>query len=125
MFPIDLALESISRRWNSISLNTSIPAEEFKDAVKFKDDVLDSTYFMFNNVCYKQIHGTPMGSPLSPIIADLVMQDLDTATLRSLPFELPFYYRYVDDIILMAPSKSLNLMLRSIHNMIDYSSSWK
>jgi len=48
--PTNLALESISRRWNLISQNPSIPEEEFKDAEKF---VLDSTYFMFNNVIDK------------------------------------------------------------------------
>jgi len=114
--PIDLALESISRRWNSISQITSIPEEEFKDAVKF---VLDSTYFMFNNVCYRQTYGTPMSSPLSPIIADLVMQDLETAALESLPFNLSFYYRYVDDIILISSGffeNSLNLMLQTFNS---------
>jgi len=33
--PIDLALESISRKWELISHNTLIPLQEFKDAVKF------------------------------------------------------------------------------------------
>jgi len=33
--------------------------------------VLSSTYFTFNNKIYKQIFDNPMGSPLSPIMADL------------------------------------------------------
>jgi len=37
-----------------------------------------------------------MDSFLSSIIADLVMQDLESVTLESLFFNLPFYYRYVD-----------------------------
>jgi len=104
--PIDRALESIDR--DSISKNTSIPLIDFKMAVKF---VLSSTFFSFNNNCYKQIFGTPMGSPLSPVIADLVMQDLELSAIRMLPINLPFYYRYVDDIILTAPSESLDQIL--------------
>ena len=45
----------------------------------------------------------PMGSPLSPIMADITLQDLEIEALKSLPFEPPFYYRYVDDIVLAAP----------------------
>lgn len=44
-----------------------------------------------------------MGSPLSPILADIVMQDLETSILESLDFQVKFYFRYVDDIIMCAP----------------------
>jgi len=52
---------------------------------------MDSTVFTFNKVLYKQIFGTPMGSPLSLIIADLVMQDLENSIIEKLSFELPFF----------------------------------
>jgi len=39
-----------------------------------------------------------MGSPLS----DLVLQDLETEALKLLRFEIPIYYRYVDDILFAA-----------------------
>jgi len=45
---------------------------------------------------YKQTYGTPMGSPLSPVIADVVMQDLETACLNRINCQLTFYFRYVD-----------------------------
>jgi len=80
--PIDRALESIDSRWDSISNNTSILLSDFKMAVEF---VLSSTFFTFNNICYKQIFGTPMGSPLSPVIADLVLQDLEMSAIKMLP----------------------------------------
>jgi len=40
-----------------------------------------------------------MGSPLSPIIADIVMQDLERVVLETFDFDIPIYYRYVDDIV--------------------------
>jgi len=46
-----------------------------------------------------------MGSPLSSIVADLVMQDLEESILNSLNIRPPLYYRYVDDIILSAPEE--------------------
>jgi len=118
--PTDLALNSIEKRWNLISRHTLIPLQEFKDAVKF---VLSSTFFTFNSIIYRQIFGTPMGSPLSPVIADLVMQDLETIAIKNLPFQPPFFHRYVDDILLAAPSDSLRLLLNtfnSLHSRLQF-----
>ena len=72
--PIDLALESISKRWEHLRDTCSIPKHEFLMAVQF---VLNSAYFRRNDF-YNQKFGTPMSSLLSPVTADLVMQDLET-----------------------------------------------
>ncbi|KMQ88038.1 reverse transcriptase [Lasius niger] len=106
--PTDLALESVTKRWSSIEEKCTIPRDEFLSAVRF---VLDSTYFTFDNVCYQQTFGTPMGSPLSPVIADITLQDLETRAFEILPVNLPFFYRYVDDIVLAAPSSMCNNIL--------------
>jgi len=50
-----------------------------------------STYFIFNNSIYKQTFGTPMRSPLSPIIADIVIQALENYTLNELKLDLLLY----------------------------------
>lgn len=47
-----------------------------------------------------------MDSPLSPIIVDLVMQDLEANALGRIRVHLPFYFRYVDSIV-MAVSNNL------------------
>ena len=62
--PLNLAIDSIIKRWNYIEKECSIPKKEFIIAVNL---ILNSTYFTFNNIIYKQTFGTPMGSPLSPI----------------------------------------------------------
>ena len=49
---------------------TKLPIDELKKGIKF---VMDSTYYKFDNKYHKQIFGTPMASPISPIIADIVM----------------------------------------------------
>jgi len=47
-------------------------------------------------------------SPLSPIVADLVMQDLEENILNSLNIRFPLYYRHVDDIILSATEEEIH-----------------
>lgn len=52
-----------------------------------------------------------MGSPLSPIIADIVLQDLEKKALKAINVELSFYFRYVNDIIMSAPVDKINDIL--------------
>lgn len=59
----------------------------------------------------------PMGSPLSPVIADITMQDLESRVIGTLPFNLPFYFRYVDDVALSVPSSGLDLTLNSFNSV--------
>ena len=42
---------------------------------------LTSTYFQFNGKHYKQLHGTAMGSPVSVVVAEIVMQNIEEQTL--------------------------------------------
>ncbi|KAM0728324.1 hypothetical protein ACS0PU_005106 [Formica fusca] len=110
--PIEMAIDSVSTRWEHISGNCNIPKSEFLIAVRL---ILDSTFFTFNGVFYKQTFGTPMGSPLSPIIADIVLQDLESRALESLKFTPPFYVRYVDDVALAVPASFLNHTLQTFN----------
>jgi len=68
--PVDLILEILEKKWSYIHDHTRLPKNEFISATKF---ILQSTFFHFNNKYYKQTFGVSMGSPLSPIVADLVL----------------------------------------------------
>jgi len=103
----------LESKWNFIEYHIFLPKNEFLGAINM---VLNSTYFKFNDKVYKQTYGTPMGSPLSPIVTDLALQDLELHTLSKLPFSLLFYVRYVDDIVLAAPHHSLDLILHEFNS---------
>ncbi|XP_029672401.1 uncharacterized protein LOC115241033 [Formica exsecta] len=64
-----------------------------------------------------------MGSPLSPIIADIVLQDLEEKALSTLTFIYYRYYRYVDDIAMTAPyylmDHTLNVF-NSLHQFTQF-----
>jgi len=57
-----------------------------------------------------------MGSPLSPVLADIVLQNIEEAALGHLLAGLPFYYRYVDDILLASPPELLELILETFNS---------
>ena len=110
--PIHLALDIVNNKWQDISHYTKLTKEEFNKAVKF---CLTNTYFEFDNSYYKQIEGCAMGSPISSVIANLVMEDLEKTCLDQLTHKPTFYYRYVDDIITEAHPNNINEILNTFN----------
>ena len=81
--PIDEALQVVStalQNDSSLSDRTAIPIETICNLVEL---CLKSTYFQFENNFYKQIEGASMGSPLSPVIANLYMEYFESLALES------------------------------------------
>jgi Reverse transcriptase (RNA-dependent DNA polymerase) len=98
----NLVIDSVTQRWRTISKYTNLPLQNFIDGLNM---ILDNCFFTYKNVVYHQVFGTPMGSPVSPVVANLVMENFESEILDSLDFEPIFYKRYVDDIILCIPKE--------------------
>ena len=60
---------------------------------------LRSTYFLFQGKFYQQLEGTAMGSSISPIIANIFMEDLETRALSTTPHPPSLWKGYVDDTL--------------------------
>nr|VZH92903.1 unnamed protein product [Spirometra erinaceieuropaei] len=54
------------------------------------------TYFTFDGIIYEQVKRTPMGSPISGFIAEVVLQRLESLVFQH--HRPKFWARYVDDI---------------------------
>ena len=46
---------------------------------------LNTTYFTYSGMIYKQKHGAAMGSPVSPIIANIYVEGFEEIALRTAP----------------------------------------
>ena len=64
------------------------------------------SYFMFNDILYKQKDGVAMGSPLGPTMANVFLSFYEMKWLEQCPneFKPVFYRRYVDDIFVLFES---------------------
>ena len=111
--PKDLVFKAIENRWSDIARITKFNLPQFLHAI---DVILDSTSFSFNGVFYDQIFGTPMGSPVSPILADLVLDDLEVDCLKKLSFEVSVFHRYVDDIFTILPTDKVDEVVSVFNN---------
>lgn len=52
---------------------------------------------MYKKKYFKQIFGCVMGSPISTVIANLVMQQVEEKAISSSNIRLGWWYRFVDD----------------------------
>ncbi|BHF74000.1 hypothetical protein SprV_0401708400 [Sparganum proliferum] len=79
------------------------------------------TFFTFNGQVYEQKKGTPMGSPLSGLNAEAVLQRLEQLVFSSYPPK--FLARYVDDtfvVIKRSEVKAFKALLNSIFPDIQF-----
>ena len=51
---------------------------------------LQATFLSFSDRVFRQTFGTAMGSPVSVLVANLVMEDVEEQALTSLDIQLPF-----------------------------------
>jgi hypothetical protein len=122
------------------SLFTNVPLDKTLNIVKTKlesDDTLatrtrlnisaimelitvctDNTYFQLNNEFYKQSFGLAMGSSLSPLLADIFMEDFETNIISKQNLKPSVWWRYVDDVFSIWPhgSELLDTFLNDIND---------
>ena len=58
---------------------------------------LRSTYFTFQDKYYEQVEGAAMGPPISPIVANLYVDDFDMRAINTSPHPPFMWKRFVDD----------------------------
>ena len=51
----------------------------------------------------KKLHGTAMGSPVSVIVAEIVMQNIEKLALATYMRNVPLWLSYVDDTFTFVP----------------------
>ncbi|KAK3735298.1 hypothetical protein QZH41_000232 [Actinostola sp. cb2023] len=69
---------------------------------------LSSTEFSFKGKYYQQIHGTAMGSPISVVVANLVMEKIESKALSTFLVSPRIFKRYVDDTICIIKQDNIN-----------------
>jgi hypothetical protein len=58
-----------------------------------------------------------MGSPVSAVIANLVMEDVEQRALASVPVAVSFWKRFVDDVISSVSRNKIDILLRHLNSI--------
>lgn len=99
--PREFALKIIDERWSDIEMHTPIPKDEFFEILNFI--LYDCNQFVYKGHFYKQLEGTPMGLPMSPILADIVMERILDCVIPKFSFTPKVFCKYVDDLFCVIP----------------------
>ena len=123
--PIKPALDVIEKLLKedpSLQNRTSMSTQHIMDLLEF---CLRSTYFTFRGKFYEQVEGAAMGSPISPIVANLFMKNFETTALQSSPNPPLLWKRFVDDtfvIIKKCHKEEFLTHLNSVDKNIQFTS---
>ena len=117
--PIPQSTEIISNKLKkdkTLKKRTLLAPEDIVELLEF---VLTTTYFMFRGQVYQQKFGTAMGSPVSPIVANLFMGDLEQRAMESASAELrpTLWKRYVDDTLEVIKRGKVDAWSAHLNNM--------
>ena len=81
--PTDLAVQVARRRLEkdqTLPDRTDLSVDDIMDLLTL---CLRTTFLQFRGKAYQQVHGTAMGSPVSVVIANLVMEDVEQRALAT------------------------------------------
>ena len=92
--PLQLALDCTETAITTSTVKLPLPTDDIMEILNL---CLTSTYFQYNGKHYKQLHGTAMGSPVSVVVAEIVMQNIEEQALLTYTKTLPLWLCYVDN----------------------------
>ncbi|XP_055522573.1 uncharacterized protein LOC129716757 [Wyeomyia smithii] len=95
-------------QWDKIGSKTNINLDMFLELIEF---CVKNSFFYFRGQHFRQVFGTAMGNPLSPILADIVMDSLMQTVIKKLPFAIPIVRKYVDDLFIALPRQHIQFTL--------------
>ena len=95
-------------------ISTQLKKGTLKKSMK---ETCSKTAFSANKKLYQQIDGVSMGSSLGPLLANIIMTELERTIIKKFIDDriLLFYGRYVDDTLVVIKKEHLQL----VHNALN------
>jgi len=105
--PVELALEVTRRRlmaWTEFENHTNWSIEDVFQGLKI---CLETTFLHFRGKNYKQVFGTAMGSLFAAVVANIVMEEIESRAIKTFFHAPRLWKRYVDDTFVLNEQRHL------------------
>ena len=116
--PIDKALDVINRRLtddDTLGDRSTLTPDQVTMLLRI---CLKTTYFMYYQQFYEQMEGAAMGSPVSPVVANIFMEFVEKAAIDTSPSPVRFWKRYVDDTFCFLQKRNVDEVLQ--HHLTNH-----
>ena len=116
--PIEPAIKIIKQHLEDdqeLKQRTSMSVQHIIMLLEF---CLKNTHFVFQGRFYEQTEGAAMGSPLSPIIANLYMEAFEEKAISTSPTPPSLLRRFVDDTLVIIKKTQKDTFISHV-NSID------
>uniref|UniRef100_A0A5S6R594 Reverse transcriptase domain-containing protein n=1 Tax=Trichuris muris TaxID=70415 RepID=A0A5S6R594_TRIMR len=115
-YTYDIILDSLSKDEN-LQHRSKLNPHHLTRLVRFCME--EGNYFQWNGSYFSQKKGAPMGSPLSPIVAEIFMEHLEE---KAFPINISEHYlkmfkRYVDDIFVIIKEGKETALLEHLNGL--------
>ena len=99
----------LDRFYNNKLVATQLKKQTLKKLIK---DTCSKTVFSANNKLYQQIDGVSMGSSLGPLLANIIMTEMEKKIIKKFVDDriLLFYGRSVNDTLVVIKREHLKLV---------------
>ena len=115
--PIKRTVDTIFKRiYEDKLVSTNLKKPTLKKLIL---DTCTKTAFLFNNKLYQPKDGVSMGSSLGPVLANIIMTELEDVVIKPLIANgtIKFYTRFVDDTLLVIKPENV----KKVRNALDQS----
>jgi hypothetical protein len=94
---------------NKLLKNNQVDKYITKDIMSILKMIKNQNYFQYEGKYYKPTTGVAMGSPLSGILAEIFLQDLEQNRVKYIleDKKIVYYNRYVDDIFIIYDQRKI------------------
>ena len=100
----------------SLHLRTKMTVNQISCLLDF---CLKTTYFIFQGKLFEQVKGAAMGLLISPIVANLFMEDLEVKALSTASTPPTLWKRFVDDTFIIIKRSSKESFLQHLNSVDD------
>ena len=114
--PVQPSIQIVKQRLqqdNTLPQGTSMSIPQITSLLEF---CLTHTYFLLQGKYYEQVQGAAMGSPISPLIANIFMEESEVKVLNSFPQPPSLWLRFVDDTFVINKAEHSQDLLHHINN---------
>ena len=112
--PVDPSMQIVKQKllqdptipkWTNMSIQHIVTLLEF---------CLKNTCFLFQGKYYEQVQGAAMGSPISPLTANLFMEEFEVKALSTAPYAPCLWLRFVDGFYVIQKAEHSQQLLDHI-----------